>query len=79
MDLDKKAYQKKYNKEYYLKKKFSKEDGNKYFTKGSYGSLNYKRNNIEKALKENEDKANTFRELLKSQSIINESHYDKAE
>ena len=72
MDLDeKKLYHHKYNKAYYLKNKFSKQtDHNSFFIKQpSLSSLNQKKINIEKMLRENDQKANKFRELLKSQSI----------
>jgi len=72
MDLDeKKEYHHKYNKAYYLKNKFTKQsDGNGFFVKqNALGSLTHKKTNIEKMLRENDEKANKFRELLKSQSI----------
>lgn len=69
MDLEeKKLYHQNYNKQYYLKKKLAKQTESKtYFRKMT--SLNDKRNNIDKLLKENNERAIKFRELLNSQSI----------
>lgn len=66
MDLEeKKAYHQNYNKQYYLKKKLSKQtEGKTFFRKMT--SLNDKRNNIEKQLKENNEKAKKFKEELNS-------------
>ena len=72
MDSDeKKLYHHKYNKAYYLKNKFTKQsDHNSFFIKQpGLSSLSQKKNNIEKMLRNNDEKANKFRELLKSQSI----------
>lgn len=76
MDLEeKKTYHQNYNKQYYLKKKLAKQvEGKSYFRKMT--SLNDKRNNIEKLLKENNEKAKKFREQLNSSHSINESHND---
>jgi hypothetical protein len=69
MDLEeKRLYHHNYNKSYYLKKKLSKQTESKtYFRKMT--SLSDRRNNVLKQLKENEEKANKFRELLKSNII----------
>jgi len=76
MDLEeKKTYHHNYNKQYYLKKKLAKQvEGKSYFRKLT--SLTHKRNNIEKLLKENNEKAKKFREQLNSSHSINESHND---
>jgi hypothetical protein len=72
MDIDeKKAYHQKYNKAYYLKRKFAKHaEGNVFFRKTATPSLVVKREKISKALEENEAKANNFREMLKQSSHI---------
>lgn len=69
MDLDeKKLYHHNYNKNYYLKKKLAKQvEPKSYFRKLT--SLTDRRNNIDKQLKENNERAMKFRELLNSQSI----------
>ena len=69
--MDKKEYHQKYNKAYYLRNKFAKQsDGNVLFVKqNALCSLTQKKNSIEKMLRENDEKANKFRELLKSQYI----------
>lgn len=74
MDLEeKKLYHHNYNKQYYLKKKLSKlDEPQSYFRKMS--CLTTKRNNIEKLLKENNEKAKKFKEQLNSAHSINESH-----
>ena len=74
MDLEeKKLYHHNYNKDYYLKKKLAKQiEGKSYFRKMT--SLTDKRNNIEKLLKENNEKAKKFKEQLNSSHSINESH-----
>lgn len=79
MDLEeKRLYHHKYNKEYYQKNKLSKQTESKtYFRKIS--TLITKRNNIEKKLIENNEKAHKFREQLNSLYSINESHYDQAQ
>lgn len=70
MDFDgKKAYHQKYNKEYYLKHKLAKQQETGVYFRKMGGSLNTKRNTIEKQLKANEEKAMKFRELLKSNNI----------
>ena len=70
MDLEeKRLYHQKYNKAYYLKTKLAKQkESGIYFRKLS-SSITSKRNYIEKQLRENEEKANKFRELLKSNTI----------
>ena len=74
---EKKLYHHNYNKEYYLKKKLSKQTEPKlYFRKMT--SLNDKRNNIEKLLKENNEKAKKFKEQLNSSANINESYNNQA-
>ena len=72
MDIDeKKAYHQKYNKAYYLKRKFAKHtEGNIFFRKTATPSLVIKREKIAKSLEENEAKANNFREMLKESSHI---------
>ena len=74
MDNDeRRLYHQKYNKSYYLKNKLTKQTESKtYFRKIS--SLSDKKNNIDKQLKENEEKAKRFKELLNSSYTINESH-----
>lgn len=74
MDLEeKKLYHQNYNKAYYLKKKLAKQTETKmYFRKMT--SLNDRRNNIDKLLKENNEKANKFRIQLNSKPNINEPH-----
>jgi len=69
MDLEqKKLYHHNYNKEYYLKKKLAKQiEPKSYFRKMT--SLTDRRNNIEKLLKENNEKAEKFRQQLNSSSI----------
>jgi hypothetical protein len=69
MDLEeKKLYHQNYNKQYYLKNKLSKQTESKsYFRKMT--SLNDKRNNIDKLLKQNNEKAIKFKEQLNSSSI----------
>jgi len=69
MDLEeKKLYHHNYNKNYYLKKKLAKQvDPKSYFRKMT--SLTDRRNNIEKLLKENNEKAEKFRQQLNSSSI----------
>ena len=65
MDLEKKLYHHNYNKQYYLKKKLSKQvEGKTFFRK--MPSLNDKRNSIEKQLKENNERAKKFKEELNS-------------
>lgn len=66
MDLEeKKLYHQNYNKQYYIKNKLSKQtEGKTFFRKMS--SLSNKRNNIEKQLKENNEKAKKFKEELNS-------------
>ena len=65
MDLEKKLYHQNYNKQYYLKNKLSKQtEGKTFFRKMT--SLTDKRNNIEKLLKENNEKAKKFKEQLNS-------------
>jgi uncharacterized protein involved in exopolysaccharide biosynthesis len=78
MDLEeKKIYHQKYNKQYYLKNKLSKQtEGKTFFRKMT--SLSDKRNNIEKQLKENNERAKKFKEELNYLHSINESHNNKA-
>jgi len=66
MDLEeKKLYHHNYNKEYYIKKKLSKQvEGKTFFRKMT--SLSDKRINIEKQLKENNERAKKFKEELNS-------------
>lgn len=66
MDLEeKKLYHQNYNKQYYLKNKLSKQtEGKTFFRKMT--SLNDKRNNIEKQLKVNNERAKKFKEELNS-------------
>jgi len=66
MDLEeKKLYHQNYNKQYYLKNKLAKQtEGRTFFRKMT--SLNDKRINIEKQLKENNERAKKFKEELNS-------------
>lgn len=66
MDLEeKKLYHHNYNKEYYIKKKLAKQvEGKTFFRKMT--SLSDKRINIEKQLKENNERAKKFKEELNS-------------
>lgn len=65
---EKRLYHQKYNKAYYIKNKLSKQTESKtYFRKMT--SLNDKRNNIEKQLKENNERVKKFKEELNSQGI----------
>lgn len=66
MDLEeKKLYHQNYNKQYYLKNKLSKQtEGKTFFRKMT--SLSDKRINIEKQLKENNERAKKFKEELNS-------------
>lgn len=76
---EKRLYHQKYNREYYLKNKFAKQETTGTYFRKNVSSLNNKKLLIEKKLKENEDKKNKFIEQLKSQSNINVSHNDKTE
>lgn len=64
---EKKGFDKKaYHREYYLKRKFTKQqEGNGFFRKLSTASvLITRRKNIEKALRDNEEKARLFKQSL---------------
>jgi hypothetical protein len=70
--LDKTTYRKEYDKQYYIKRKMQKQTDLKTFFKKN-PSQTYtmvRRHNVEKRLKDNEDKANAFRELLKSNQNV---------
>ena len=68
MEIDRKEY----DKQYYIKRKLQKQtDAKSFFTKNpSQTYTMVRRYNVEKQLKANDDKADAFRETLKSNENV---------